>query len=170
MKKNLKSKASSRSKSKASSRSKSKASSRQKSEASSRQKSRANSRRKSESNSKQHTANNRHKSKANCRRTIRPNSWDDSQTSRCVQSRRNEMKSELVVQEIEDEDAGVKDDALSILSLDKPGWRRATRTCNDVQRSAPRSRQSHLRRTSQQNQVLQRQPGGALWRFNRCSS
>ena len=33
---------------------------------------------------------------------------------------------------VEDEDAGVQDDRLPILSSDKPGWRRATHTCNDV--------------------------------------
>ena len=39
-------------------------------------------------------------------------------TSRCVQSRRTELVSEFVVQEIEDEDAGVQGDRLPILSLE----------------------------------------------------
>ena len=31
-----------------------------------------------------------------------------------------------------EEDAGVQDDRLPILNLDRPGWRRATHTCNSV--------------------------------------
>ena len=31
-----------------------------------------------------------------------------------------------------EEDAGVQDDRLPILNLDRPGWRRATHTCNNV--------------------------------------
>ena len=54
------------------------------------------------------------KSKANSRRRSKPNSRDDSQTSRSHQSRRNKLKSVFVVHGIKDEDAGVQDDGLLI--------------------------------------------------------
>ena len=64
--------------------------------------------------------------------TAGENSNANIRQSRCVQPRRNKLKSEFVVQEFENEDAGVQDNGLQILSLDKPGWRRVTHTCNDV--------------------------------------
>ena len=46
--------------------------------------------------------------------------------------KRNELKSVVVEYETEDEDAGVPDVGLPIPSVNKPGWRRTTHTCNDV--------------------------------------